>query len=277
MAAWITTPAALAQDEEPEALQDVVLSIYPEYDNLADLPYPTVLVMIEGQISGAEPPANIRFLVPTNGTMYSAGSGPRSQYVGGPPDRQASGMAGWDEISYTLQTDSFVVEYYVPIPPANQKAFSSIFQPLYPIDGLVTVVKQPLESSNFAAFPNLPPTDQQQFTDSQGYNTQQYMFEGIEKNQSLSFTIQYADCASSSNTGMIIGIAVGGCLVLATLGFWLWRRSGSQNTRIRLQRGQALTPAPESKKSGARFCSQCGTKLTRNSRFCPDCGAKLRQ
>jgi len=184
-------------------------------------------------------------------------------------------MAGWDEISYTLQTDSFVVEYYVPIPAANQKAFSSIFQPLYPIDGLATVVKQPLESSDFVAFPNLPPTEQQQFTDSQGYNTEQYMFEGIEKNQSLSFTIQYADSASSSNTGMIIGIAVGGCLVLAALGLWLWRRSGSQNTRGRLQRGQASTPAPESKQSGARFCSQCGTKLTRDSRFCPDCGAKL--
>lgn len=146
-----TTPA-LAQSE-PSGLSSVILSVYPEYDDPYNLGYPTVLVMIEGYIENAEPPATIRFLVPKDAIMYSAGSGPRDRYVGGPPERRASDIVGWDEISYTLVTDYFVVEYYSPIQSTAQKDFSAGFIPLYPVDGLTVLMQQPRRATKFGVSP----------------------------------------------------------------------------------------------------------------------------
>ena len=42
--------------------------IYPEYDE------PSLLIMLEGKITGANPPVQVRFLVPSTAEMYSAGS-----------------------------------------------------------------------------------------------------------------------------------------------------------------------------------------------------------
>jgi hypothetical protein len=70
--------AALAQDEpEPENIvtgfQNVQLWVYAEYDDPYAIGAP-LLVMLEGQIVGAEPPAEVRFLVPATAQLYSAGS-----------------------------------------------------------------------------------------------------------------------------------------------------------------------------------------------------------
>jgi len=78
----LSITAALAANE-PTGLRNVVLSVYPEYDDPLKIGSPAVLVMLDGQIEGAQLPATIRFLVPVDAIMYSAGSGPRESYVGG--------------------------------------------------------------------------------------------------------------------------------------------------------------------------------------------------
>ena len=56
---------ALAQPEnEVTGYENVQLWVYPEYDD------PRLLVMLEGQIVGVEPPAEVRFLVPSASEMY---------------------------------------------------------------------------------------------------------------------------------------------------------------------------------------------------------------
>ncbi len=103
-------PALAQTGNEPTGLKNVTLWLNPEYDD------PRLLVMLEGKIVGVNPPARIRFLVPTAAEMYSAGSRDATgNYTGGPPDRKASSITGWDEISYELQTDTCRVEYYDPI------------------------------------------------------------------------------------------------------------------------------------------------------------------
>ncbi len=99
-------PLALAQTEnEPDGFKNVTLWIYPEFDD------PRLLVMLEGQIVGVQVPATVRFLVPSAAEMYSAGSmNAQGQYSGGPPRREPSAIAGWDEISYEVTTDTFRIE-----------------------------------------------------------------------------------------------------------------------------------------------------------------------
>ena len=93
-----------AQDEGILSFDNVHLWVYPEFDD------PRLLVMLQGQISGAQPPVTVSFLVPSTAEMYSAGSiDSQSQYSGGPPDREPSAFSGWDAVSYELTSDIFHV------------------------------------------------------------------------------------------------------------------------------------------------------------------------
>ena len=68
--------------------------------------------MLQGQIEGVEPPVVVRFLVPSEAEMYSAGSmDALGQYTGGPPNRESSSIPGWDEINYEVTTNTFQSPY----------------------------------------------------------------------------------------------------------------------------------------------------------------------
>jgi hypothetical protein len=111
-----------AQTVEPTALKSVHVWVNPEYDDLR------LLVMIEGQIVGAQVPVRIRFLVPTTAVMFSAGSkNSFGEYKGGPPERKASSTPGWDEISYGLTENTFRVEYYDAIGQLPDKTITTSF------------------------------------------------------------------------------------------------------------------------------------------------------
>ena len=120
---------------EPLGLKNVTVNVNPEYDDPLQLNVPSLLVSMDGEIVGATSPVTIRFLVPANATLYSAGSGPRSQYIPPTPvpNRKASTtVPGWDEISYDLKTQFFVVEYYQPIATTQPaRSISYDFRPLY--------------------------------------------------------------------------------------------------------------------------------------------------
>lgn len=283
-------PRPAAAESEPTGLTDVVVTIYPEYDDPYELGQPNVLVMLDGRIEGAEPPVTIRFLVPQDAIMYSAGSGPRDRYVGGPPARKRSQIAGWDEISYELQTAYFVVEYYQTIQSLPAKNFSVEFIPVYPVDGVTAVVQQPLESRNFISVPAEVPAAQRQGIDSAGFKTYTYEYNSLEKDQSLSFSLSYTRETlapslnmgeeSSSSTVPIVIAAVVGCAALGGGLFWLLRKpSRPAARRIRREATAKRRKEPqqpqEGKRSGPKFCTDCGVKLDKPSRFCPECGVKL--
>ena len=63
------SPAHAASVQEPTGLKNVRVWVNPEYDRSQEL-----LVMMEGQITGTVAPAQVRFLIPTNAEMFSAGS-----------------------------------------------------------------------------------------------------------------------------------------------------------------------------------------------------------
>ncbi|MBI2829589.1 MAG: zinc ribbon domain-containing protein [Chloroflexi bacterium] len=282
---------------EPVSLKNVVLSVYPEYDDPMGLGSPSVLVMVDGEIVGATAPATVRFLVPSNAVMYSAGSGPRDKYVGGPPDRKASDIPGWDEISYELKTNIFVVEYYAPISSEANRRISYDFRTLYLISNLRVLVQEPRKSSNYTVSPSGPTS-----TDSDGLKVHSYSYASVTPDKPLHFDIAYTKTAPKPSLGSSTGSMSGstfaiiiGSLTAAALFVWFLStkrrsrysvqsvRGGSKNGQTRAARRRELRKtgsarsegSPKSGGSPKKFCSQCGQPIESSAQFCPSCGIKV--
>lgn len=266
-----------AQNENvPTGFQNVRLWVNPEYDD------PRLLVMLEGQIVGTQPPAEVRFLVPSAAEMYSAGSmDAQGQYSGGPPQREPSSLPGWDEISYDVKTNTFRVEYYDPIIIGQpDKSISYEFHWLYPISGLEVIIQEPRRSTNFSVSPAGNAS-----TDYEGFTTYMYNYSGLDNEPPLQFEITYIksdtrpslaveDNGTSDSLLPIIVIIV---LGIAVVGVFLWMRKSKPRTRAvrrQLARGSsARRPADNQPK--ARFCSHCGKPIEGSYKFCTHCGVKI--
>ena len=269
-----------AVSTEPTGFKDVTLSVYPQYDDPLKLRYPTVLVMLEGQIVGATPPTTPRFLVPKNAAMYSAGSGPRQSYQppGASLTRKASDLDGWDEVSYELKTNYFVVEYYAPMPTSDDKAFTASLIPLYPITNLTAIVQEPRSSVNFSVTTQSQPANQQKGVDSEGLNIHRYTYSALQSRQQIDFSISYTGSSAALSTGGagpsnvgIVVVAVLAAVFLVGLAVYAIRRKPSA---VRPSRGRNKRQAAES--APGLYCTSCGAKMDKSQRFCPKCGAKRR-
>ncbi|MFC2022473.1 zinc ribbon domain-containing protein [Chloroflexota bacterium] len=274
---FIDKSPVLAQEEkEVTGFDNVQLWIYPEYDD------PRLLVMLEGQIAGAEPPAVVKFLVPSKAEMYSAGSmDAQGQYSGGPPHREPSSISDWDEITYEVTTNTFRVEYYDPIIIGqSDKSIYYEFRWLHPISKLKVIVQEPRRSSSF----NVSPAGNA-LVDNQGFTSYLYNFSELEDMPPLRFEINYHKSdtrpsqsingnESSDSFLMVVIVVILGAA--AVVGFFWIRKS---RPRTREARRQLARNSPERKpknnQSRTRFCSQCGQPIDISDKFCTHCGAKL--
>jgi hypothetical protein len=271
---------------EPTSFRQVRLWVYPEYDD------PRLLVMLEGKIAGAAPPATVRFLVPVDAEMYSAGSmDAQGRYSGGPPARKASNIPGWDEISYDVTTDTFRVEYYVASIKGNpDKTISYEFRTLYPISDLSVVVQEPLRSTGFTVSPRAGSTALVE-----GFTGHLFSYQNAMPEKPLRFEITYTKSdphpsilptppaspgsgeTASADAGanlVMTGIIV--VVIVVAIAVVVGRKSArgrSKKTPIK-----PAQQARQVKEGGTppKFCPDCGTRLERPSRFCPECGARLK-
>jgi len=266
-------PAALAQQSGPTALRDVKVWVNPEYDDAMKLGSPSVLVMMEGDIVGAEVPATVRFLVPSTASMYSAGSmDAGGTYI--PPgdslDRTPSVTPGWDEVSYELRAGTFRVEYYDPLANTTPRQVTYQLQRLYPIENLTVTVQEPKKSSDFNLSPAGVPG-----TDGEGHMIHSVTYTNLAVTTPVQFSISYRT-KSASTLLLIVGLIIVAAL-LGGGGYYLAKKSGGASSDGRAVRKSARRDSAPARKSGAApaYCSQCGRKLDRPGRFCPGCGAKV--
>jgi hypothetical protein len=275
---FFSAPTNLQAAAEPLNLTGVILWIYPEYDD------PRLLIMVEGQISGVDPPAQIRFLVPSSAEMYSAGSkDAQGNYSGGPPNRTSSQIAGWDEISYQIQTPVFRVEYYAPlITGQTDKHISYDFKTVYPITDLEAFVQVPSKASNFNVTPLGTPTTEGDF---QVYTSKytnlvpehdlhfDISYTKSDPNPSLSTSAQTPVSEGSSNIVLIFIIA--GSVIVAGALIWVLQATRKKAKIVKKAPSNIHTSKPKSKRPPPKFCDQCGKSLEYPSRFCPHCRSKL--
>ncbi|MFH1382912.1 MAG: zinc-ribbon domain-containing protein [Chloroflexota bacterium] len=277
-------PVYAQADNEPAGFKNVTLWVNPEYDD------PRLLVMLEGQIVGATAPVPVSFLVPAGAEMFSAGSmDAQGRYSGGPPDRTASSIPGWDEISYELQADTFRVEYYDPIIIGQpDKTISYDFRWRYPISDLKVVVQEPKASTNFMVSP-----EGTNSIDVEGFPVYLYDYANLGKDDPpLHFDIAYTKTdpnpsldnpvlnsgntttgTGSSTTGLILGIVIGAIVAGGFVWILLSKNKPARAPVRAVKNGQ--TGTVKSRTRRRRFCSRCGQPIENPSQFCPHCGHKL--
>lgn len=286
-AGWM--PALAQTDKEPTSFQNVQIWVNPEYDD------PWLLIMMEGQIGGVEPPARVRFLVPADARMYSAGSKDAlGKYTGGPPDRKPSTVAGWDEISYEVKDKTFRMEYYTPsINGETDKSISYEFLRVYPIDSLRVNIQQPRLATNFIVSPSGP-----NLVDGEGFNTSFYSFTNLDTVAPVRYQISYTKTdprpslqitggGSASSTTTIIAVVVAAA---AIIGAFLWatrkkktrpvRRSAGKTSAAKQPAGKPAAskqppPKQPAAKPRARICAVCEEPADPSDTVCSNCGNRL--
>jgi hypothetical protein len=268
-------PSQAQTSSGPISFKNVTLWLNPEYDD------PRFLVMLEGQITGAQAPTPIRFLVPHTAELFSAGSkDAQGNYTGGPPNRIASQIPGWDEINYELKYPTFRVEYYDSIITGNpDKKISYDFRSLYPISDLKVVAQQPLTATNFAVVPSGTPSKEDNF------NVLTYSFSNPDINQPLHFDITYsktdpnpsintppATSTNSNSAGQLALILTLAVIVVAVAAFIVINRTKKRKP-VRAK-AAGVQPGPMGKRGTGidKFCNQCGKPLGKRYKFCPHCG-----
>jgi hypothetical protein len=280
----LVQPALAQPTNEPTGYKNVTLWVYPEYDD------PRLLVMLEGQIAGTTLPALVRFLVTQSANMFSAGSkNAQGVYSGGPPDRKASSISSWDEISFTMPASAatFRVEYYDDIITGSpDKKISYDFRWLYPISDLNVIIQQPLKATNFSVTPPGVKTTENNFNVvdytknnlTVDPNTQPLHFDvsytKTDPNPSIQSSTTSGSGSSSSNTVALVLIAVALVIVAIFLVLFLVKRRPGPRAKL-APRFDAPRPSRPGRISGRdKFCTQCGHPAG-SGRFCQNCGNKL--
>lgn len=265
-------------DGEITGYENVTLWIYPEYDD------PRLLVMLEGEITGTDFPAEVTFLVPQPAQMYSAGSiDAQGVYSGGPPDRKPSSISGWDEISYEVTTDTFRVEYYDPIIPGSaEKTIDIEFLSLYTITNIEVIIQEPRKSSEFTVSPSGSP-----FRDAEGFDSHHYSLSQLPAGEPLQFEVSYyrtetlpsLQVNEDDGSDIIISVVIG-LVIVAVIGgglLWLKKTGNKPDNRAARRRAGKRGVVPEVKKaenkSGSpKYCRHCGQPLKGSGAFCAYCG-----
>jgi hypothetical protein len=274
--ASLLLPVPARADAGISSFNNVTLWLYPEYDNQS------MLVMLEGKVATSEVPSQVKFLVPHNAVMYSAGSkDAQGNYSGGPPNRIASQISGWDEISYQLNSDTFRVEYYDDIIiGSTQKTIAYDFRWLYPISNLTVIAQQPLKASNYTINPPGTTGNEGQF------KVFTYNFANPDINQPFHFEIAYTKTdpdpsigsaatspPPSNSSGNLTLIVIGALVVVAVIAFLIVNRLKKKKPS-RISRSQPRSQAKPNK-AAEKYCDQCGQPLNKNYKFCPHCGNNL--
>jgi hypothetical protein len=276
--------APVSAQNGPAQFEHVKLWLYPEYDD------PRLLVILEGQISGVEPPAEVSFLVPAAAEMYSAGSiDAEGRYSGGPPDRAPSDIPGWDRISYEVTTDTFRVEYYDPVISGNpDKSIAYEFRTLYPVADMEAVVQEPIGATDFIVAP-----EGSEFIDGAGFTSYYYKYNDVTVDTTLQFNIDYTRTetvpslllgtgeGTGGNGGVNYALVVTIVVVIASAilaAGIIWYRKSAPKTRAEKRRATKKPGGAgrEASRSARKYCNQCGKPVDEGYKYCPNCGADIR-
>ncbi|KKL51318.1 hypothetical protein LCGC14_2296710, partial [marine sediment metagenome] len=163
----------------------------------------------------------------------------------------------------------------------GKKTLDYTFKAGHDIDELNLFIAEPKNSKNF----KVEPAGQKTGQDGDGLNNAIYAYKNVKKDKEYKFKISYdkkgwdvslersgmGAAATSSNTGnssstnifAVLGVVLGFVAIGGGALFYFSNKANAKGAR----------PSPVAPKSKARFCSNCGSRLS-SGKFCPNCGAK---
>ncbi|MDX9991268.1 MAG: zinc ribbon domain-containing protein [Anaerolineales bacterium] len=281
----------LAQAEPQPKLAELIIQIWPEYDQ------PAALVIYDFRLAEeSRVPATIRVRVPKEANIFAVAQDTSQGLMNvtyEPPVTEGD----YDVLTLTLNDYSvYRVEFYGPLQKNGMlRQYSLVWPGDYAIAKLTVSVQKPLGARNLAAQPelveSLPAADG--FIYSQGIYTDLQVGQAFEiavqyekdddalsvANQPVSLTgaLETAQGRAFSLTNALPWFLGGLGLILIVGGvFWFWQSGRAREngpSAGRKERRARAEDAPDERV----YCSQCGKRAEGADRFCRACGARLRR
>ena len=272
MSLTLSAPKHQADAQEDISLASLTIQVWPEYDQ------PSALVFYIGHVAeGTELPAVLRFQLPPGADLNA------TAYI----DKQsgslltASSEVQNDIVTVNSPNGSFHIEFYDASLKVDgtQRTYSLVWQGDYPVTQLTLNVEQPVGAHDMI----VEPAGGSWGIDNHGLQAYVASPGGLQAGQLMTLSVSYtktgntltidslsslsSDESSSTtttpanNTGQIVGLTILIAVLVIVIGgvmFYFLRRGRSAR-----------------RKTGKRFCTQCGHAIGTGDRFCRHCGTKL--
>jgi hypothetical protein len=287
MGVFFTFPAIAAYAQSNVTLANVNVQLWPEYDQ------PSMLVIVDFQVSISQLPANIPFRIPKEANLIAvaayAADGSLVNAVFDGPKKDGE----WQTFSISMDTSaSYRFEYYQPITfNGSQRIFSYLWDGAYAVDAFNIRVLEPMDTVSLTTIPALPSTAQEngllyyegdtvklaggeQFTLNLDYKkTSDTLIAPPQGIQPSAPVDENTPGRISLNNSL--PYVIGGLGVIMIVGglvyYWGAGRNSGKKARRRTH------SYAENKEDGAEtHCPQCGQRANAGDRFCRVCGARLR-
>jgi hypothetical protein len=295
----LSKPLTAYGQSNVDTLTRMEVRLWPDYDR------PSVLATLIGTLPSGTPfPAIITLPIPEDATINAV-----APVL---PDGRPGVEMSYDDsvpgqITFSTDVPGFWVEYYYPYAAdGDQRDFTFSWQSPMSINELLTVVQQPIMSSDLTSDPDSVNVT----TGADGMQYHQLPVKQVRSGETYVVDASYslvrnqlsaealagqqdllpnqsestAEVESGFNPQLALAIA-GGIIAVAVV-IWLVvsnrrnRRRPVKPRPVRSAPGRSPAPKlsqPNSKAStGKRFCHECGQTLDQNDKFCSNCGTPVK-
>lgn len=276
-------PRALAQSPPP--LEQVELSIWPEYDRRAALVIYRVRLADDLAL-----PATVSLPIPTAvGEPHAvAYADPSGSLINAEYERTVDG--DWAAISLEAETPSLWLEYYTDLTFANStRTFTVRWPATWPVGELTYEIQQPLGAGEVSVSTGV----QAERTGQDGLTYYLGSLGVVGDGEGAVIDLRYdrsldeltVDLLSSEGavaqptaTGQsppewLVPAAIGVAVLVLGGGTVYWFSQRGVRARPAPRKPQRAAPKAES----ARYCHNCGHQAQAGDRFCRNCGTELRR
>jgi hypothetical protein len=280
--------AGPAAAQASPVIQDLVIQIWPEYDQ------PAALVIYDFRVAQESLPATIKIRVPQNGDIFAVAKS-TSQGLMNEPYEPPVLEGEYDVLTLNISEAVFYrVEYYAPLERNGIMRLYRLNWPGdYAVGTLQVLVQKAVGARNLQTLPalsELPGPD--------GFIYAQGEFKDLPAGEAFNLTLQYekdderlsaadqppaampgieqAQGSTMSLTQALPYLAGGLGLILVVGSLFLYWQSG-RNRQARREAPRKRHTVATRQPDGQVYCSQCGKRAADSDRFCRDCGARLRR
>jgi hypothetical protein len=283
-------PTAAAAQVAAPVLEELVIQVWPEYDQ------PAALVIYDFRVAQSALPVTLQIRVPKDGNIFAVAQSTSEGLMNVPYEPPVT-IGEYDVVTLTLTDPTmYRVEYYAPLvrSGATLRQYTLKWPGDYAVSELKMFVQKPVGAQNLSTLPAMP-----EMPGADGFIYAQQVFNNLPAGQPFSVAIEYekeddllsiasrpvstagglesAQGSTFSLSAALPWIAGGLGLALVIGGLtWYWQsgRTTSGAREARRKRHVARAAPPESEHV---YCSQCGKRAEESDRFCRACGARLRR
>jgi hypothetical protein len=295
----LAAPLTLQAQGEVATIEQLEVQLWPDFDR------PSVLASLMGFLpSGTPGPVTITLPVPESASVHVV-SPLREDGQPGPEMSYDDSVPG--QLTFTAEMPGFYVEYYYPYTAdGNGREFSFTWQSDMTVDQILTVVQQPIMSSDLTTNPGSEAVT----TGSDGLQYHRlplrsvpagtvYLLEGdyslvrpqltqdvLAEGQNLPSDGTETGGAEEAGLNWLLIMAIAAGVAAVVVVAWLLfgnRRRRQRVTRPRPARRSGAQPRPRARsaapppvQSKGIFCHECGQPLEPDDRFCRNCGSAVK-